>query len=169
MNTSPSGASDPVGSDHVIADPAADSEGAASSLHDAPTAESWRFAEDFQDESGIAATARQTGSSFGAAPVLRGTTSTLTLLARTIKARSVVEIGSGAGVSGLALFAGMEPDGILTSVDIEPEHQHAARQAFQSAGIASRRFRLIAGDALSVLPKLSDEAYDLVLIDADKL
>lgn len=169
MTTSPSGATDPAGSDQVIADTAAPRQSAASSLRDAPTPESWRFAEDFCEESEIAATARQTGASFGAAPVLRGTTSTLTLLARTIKARAVVEIGSGAGVSGLAFFAGMEPDGILTSVDIEPEHQHAARQAFESAGIASRRFRLIAGDALSVLPKLSDEAYDMVLIDADKL
>jgi predicted O-methyltransferase YrrM len=62
----------------------------------------------------------------------------------------------------------MQPDGVLTSVDIEAEHQHAARKAFVSVGIPNQRFRLISGAALSVLPRLSDGAYDLVFIDADK-
>ena len=63
----------------------------------------------------------------------------------------------------------MQPDGILTSVDIEPEHQQAARKAFLGVGIPTQRFRLIAGAALNVLPKLSDGAYDLVFVDADKV
>ena len=63
----------------------------------------------------------------------------------------------------------MQPDGILTSVDIETEHQQAARKAFLSIGIPTQRFRLIAGSALNVLPRLSDGAYDLVFIDADKV
>ena len=71
-------------------------------------------------------------------------------------------IGTGTGQSGLALFAGMQPDGILTSVDLEADHQRQARKAFSSLGIPNQRFRLIAGDALTVLPKLSDGAYDLV-------
>lgn len=136
---------------------------------DYPSAQSWAFAETFVEESPAAADAREAARSFGAVPVSRGVASTLTLLARTIDARAVVEVGSGAGVSGLALFAGMRPDGVLTSVDIEPEHQNAARQAFTAVGIPSQRFRLIAGAALTVLPKLSDGAYDLVFVDADKL
>jgi predicted O-methyltransferase YrrM len=92
----------------------------------------------------------------------------LTLLARAVQAKAVVEIGTGSGVSGLALFAGMQPDGVLTSVDIEPEHQHAARTAFLAVGIPTQRFRLISGAALSVLPRLSDGAYDMVFVDADK-
>ena len=80
-----------------------------------------------------------------------------------------MEIGTGSGVSGLALFQGMQPDGVLTSVDIEAEHQQAARQAFTAVGIPARRIRLITGAALTVLPKLSDGAYDLVFVDADKL
>lgn len=136
---------------------------------DYPTSQSWTYAELFHDESDAAAEAREAGRSFGAVPVSRGTASALTVLAKAINARAVVEVGSGAGVSGLALFAGMQPDGILTSVDIEAEHQNAARQAFRAVGIPNQRFRLIAGAALTVLPKLSDGAYDLVLIDADKL
>ena len=103
------------------------------------------------------------------APIGRGRRRALTFLAKVVRAKAVVEIGTGSGVSGLALFAGMQPDGILTSVDIEPEHQQAARQAFLAVGIPTQRFRLIAGAALSVLPRLSDGAYDMVFVDADKV
>ena len=135
----------------------------------APKAASWVYAEDFVPESEIAVKARESAGPLGVSPVGRGTATTLTFLARVIQARAVVEIGTGSGVSGLALFAGMTDDGVLTSVDIEAEHQQVAREAFIEAGIPNRRFRLIAGAALTVLPKLSDGAYDLVLIDADKL
>jgi predicted O-methyltransferase YrrM len=136
---------------------------------DYPTPETWTYAELFIDESEAATQAREAARDFGATPVSRGTARALTVLAKAINARAVVEIGSGAGVSGLALFAGMQPDGVLTSIDIEADHQNAARQAFRAVGIPNQRFRLIAGAALSVLPKLSDGAYDLVLVDADKL
>jgi predicted O-methyltransferase YrrM len=92
----------------------------------------------------------------------------LRLLAAAIGARTVVEIGTGAGVSGLYLLAGMRGDGVLTSVDIESEHQRLAREAFAEAGIAHNRTRLITGAALDVLPRLTDGAYDLVFCDADK-
>lgn len=135
----------------------------------APKPASWAFAEDFVEESEAAAAARAQAEPFGVTALGRGAASALTVLARTVQARAVVEIGTGSGVSGLALFAGMQPDGILTSVDVESEHQQAARKSFLAVGIPARRFRLIAGAALSVLPKLSDGAYDLVLVDADKL
>lgn len=63
----------------------------------------------------------------------------------------------------------MDPAGVLTSVDTEHENQAAARRAFTAAQIPNRRFRLIAGQALDVLPKLRDGAYDLVLINGDHL
>lgn len=81
-------------------------------------------------------------------------------------ARAVVELGTGAGVSTLLLLEGMRPDGVLTSVDVEPEHQRQARLSLGEAGVAPVRVRLIAGRALAVLPRLSDGAYDLVLCDA---
>lgn len=135
----------------------------------APNPASWVYAEDFVAESDTAYDARQTAEELGISPLSRGAASALTMLARAIQAKAVVEIGTGSGVSGLALFAGMQPDGILTSVDIEPEHQQAARTSFLAMGIPTQRFRLIAGAALSVLHRLSDGAYDLVLVDADKL
>jgi predicted O-methyltransferase YrrM len=127
------------------------------------------FAEDYAGESEQSALAREKAVRLGVAPIGRGATSALTFLAKVVQAKAVVEIGTGSGVSGLALFAGMQPDGVLTSVDIEPEHQQAAREAFLAVGIPTQRFRLIAGPALSVLPRLSDGAYDMVFVDADKV
>jgi predicted O-methyltransferase YrrM len=135
----------------------------------APKPASWAYAENFVAESEAAASARQQAKPLGVTPLGRGAAAALTLLARVVQARAVVEIGTGSGVSGLALMAGMQPDGVLTSIDIEAEHQHIARQVFRSVGLANQRFRLIAGPALGVLPKLSDGAYDLVFVDGDKL
>jgi predicted O-methyltransferase YrrM len=134
----------------------------------APNGGSWAFAEDYVGESEQSAQSRDKAAQLGVVPIGRGSASTLTLLARVVQAKAVVEVGTGSGVSGLALFAGMQPDGVLTSVDIEPEHQQAAREAFLAVGIPTQRFRLIAGPALSVLPRLSDGGYDMVFIDADK-
>ena len=92
----------------------------------------------------------------------------LRFIAAAIGARAVVEIGTGCGVSGIWLLRGMLPDGVLTSVDVEPEHQRLARQAFAAAGFAANRYRLIGGRSLDVLPRLTDAAYDLVFCDADK-
>jgi predicted O-methyltransferase YrrM len=61
----------------------------------------------------------------------------------------------------------MRPDGVLTSVDVEPEYQRMARKAYSQAGFAANRYRLILGRALDVLPRLSDGAYDLVFCDTD--
>jgi predicted O-methyltransferase YrrM len=89
-------------------------------------------------------------------------------LASVLQAKSIVEIGTGTGVSGLWLLRGMADGGVLTSVDLEAEHQRLARAAFTAAGFASQRFRLIAGAALDVLPRMTDGGYDLVFLDGDK-
>ncbi len=142
---------------------------ARTSAKAAPKALSWAYAENFVPETDNAAAARANAQPLGVGPLGRGGAATLTFLAKAVGARAVVEIGTGSGVSGLALFAGMQPDGVLTSVDIETDHQRAARSSFLAEGIPTQRFRLIAGSALNVLPRLSDGAYDLVFIDADKL
>jgi predicted O-methyltransferase YrrM len=112
--------------------------------------------------------ARRRGSEFGAVPIGPGGGAALRFLAASLAARAVVEIGTGAGVSGLWLLRGMAPDGVLTTIDIEAEHQHAAKEAFTEAGIPANRTRLITGRAMDVLPRLTDGAYDLVFCDAKK-
>jgi len=112
--------------------------------------------------------ARRRGAEVGAVPIGSGGGAVLRFLAASLGARAVVEIGTGAGVSGIYLLRGMAPEGVLTSIDVEAEHQRVARESFAEAGIASGRARLITGRALDVLPRLTDGGYDLVFCDAAK-
>lgn len=98
-----------------------------------------------------------------------GTGAALRVLAAALAARAVVEIGTGTGVSGLYLLRGMPSDSVLTTIDVEVENQRAAREAFAEAGVRANRTRVIPGRALDVLPRLTDGAYDLVLLDANKI
>ena len=134
----------------------------------AQKAASWGYAEDFVAESEIVESARRRGEELGCTPIGPGGGAALRAIAAATTAKAVVEIGTGAGVSGLWLLAGMPADGILTTIDIEPENQRAARDAYASAGIAHQRTRVITGAAADVLPRMTDGAYDLVVIDADK-
>lgn len=129
---------------------------------------SWAYAEGFVPEDELMTAARERAAEVGVAPVGSGVGAALRLLAAAIGARHVAEIGTGTGVSGLWLLRGMTADGILTSVDLEAEHQRLAKQAFSAAGVPHTRLRLIAGAALDVLPRLADGAYDMVVCDGDK-
>lgn len=93
------------------------------------------------------------------------TGATLRLVAAATSARAVVEVGTGLGVSGLWLLAGLREDGVLTTIDRDPDLQGMAKQSFAAAGIAPNRIRLITGSARTVLPRLADGAYDLVFLD----
>jgi predicted O-methyltransferase YrrM len=126
------------------------------------------YAEEFVPEHEVAQRARARGTELGCTPVGPGGAAALRVLAAAVAARAVVEVGTGAGVSGLALLEGMGEEGVLTSIDVEAEHQRAAKEAFAEAGVRPQRTRLITGRALDVLPRLTDGAYDLVLLDADK-
>ena len=126
------------------------------------------YVEDYLAEDEPLRTARQRGEEVGAAPIGAAGGSALRFLAAVINARTVVEIGSGCGVSGVWLLRGMRPDGVLTSVDVEPEHQRLAKVAYAEAGFATSRARMISGRALDVLPRLTDGHYDLVFCDAAK-
>ena len=103
----------------------------------------------------------------GVGPVTPGAGAVLRLLAAATRAKSVVEIGTGTGVSGLWLLRGMRPEGVLTSIDIEPDLLAMARQSFAAAGFTAGRARLIPGAAREVLPRLADGAYDLVFVHHD--
>ncbi len=120
-----------------------------------------------EDEPLIAARSNATRMG-GAPPVSPVVGAALRFIAAAVSARAVVEIGTGCGTSGIWLLRGMRQDGVLTSVDVETEHQRLARRAFTDAGFASNRFRLISGKAADVLPRLTDGGYDLVFCDADK-
>ena len=126
------------------------------------------YVDQFLPEDEVLNTTRRNAAEVGgAAPVSPVTGGTLRFIAAAMGARAVVEIGTGCGTSGIWLLRGMRTGGVLTSVDVEPEHQRLARAAFLAAGFASSRYRLIGGLALEVLPRLADGAYDMVFCDAD--
>ncbi|MBV9870150.1 MAG: O-methyltransferase [Frankiaceae bacterium] len=127
-----------------------------------------QFCESWLDEDQPITDARPRGQDLGAMPIGSGGGVVLRFLAASVNARSVVEIGTGAGVSGTWLLRGMDEDGVLTTIDVEAAHQQIAKQTFAAAGFAGHKVRLITGQALEVLPRLSDGAYDLVFIDAAK-
>ncbi|MHC0430164.1 O-methyltransferase [Streptomyces sp. O3] len=129
---------------------------------------SWAFADAFVAEDEALLRARDQAVEAGLRAVSPGTGAALRMLAATTDAKAVAEIGTGVGVSGIHLLHGMRPDGVLTTVDVEPQRQQFARQAFRDAGFASNRARFIPGRALEVLPRLADSGYDLVFCDGDR-
>lgn len=128
----------------------------------------WAHAEEFIAPTEHVEAARRRAEELGVSSIDNGAGATLQALAAAIGAKAVMEIGTGAGASGLWLLGGMAPDGVLTTIDIEPEHQRAARDAFSAAGIAHQRTRVITGRASEVLPRMTDGAYDLLVVDADR-
>jgi predicted O-methyltransferase YrrM len=94
----------------------------------------------------------------------------LMLLAQTLGARRILEVGTLGGYSTLWLARALPADGRLISLELDPKHAEVARANLQRAGLASvAEVRL--GRGLDSLPKLAAEnigPFDLVFIDADK-
>jgi predicted O-methyltransferase YrrM len=122
------------------------------------------YAESYVREDIFMQQARAYGVECGASDPSPAVGGLLHFAAKQIDAKSVVEIGTGSGVSGLWLFQGMPKDGVLTSIDTERELSAAARQSFEESGISAQRFRLITGVINDIVGKLADGNYDLVVI-----
>jgi predicted O-methyltransferase YrrM len=90
----------------------------------------------------------------------------LHVLLRAVGARTVLEIGSLAGYSGIWLARALPLDGRLTTIEKDPRHAALARSAYAEAGLTSQ-VRLLEGDARLVLATLSP-GFDAVFVDADK-
>lgn len=110
--------------------------------------------------------ARARAVELGADPISPTVGAQIAVLSAATAALNIVEIGTGAGVSGLWLLRG-SPRATLTTIDNEPEHLAAARTAFAEAKIAPARARFITGRAADVLPRMNEASYDIVLVDAD--
>lgn len=118
-------------------------------------------------ESDAIAAARARGEELGAVPVSPATGAALRMLAGVSRARAVLEVGTGAGVSALWTLAGMPDDGVLTTIDSEAQVHQIAKELFHQAGVSLTRVRMITGRALQVLPRMSKNAYDMAIIDGD--
>jgi len=69
-------------------------------------------------EEPITAAARERAEESGANPVTPAVGALLSVLAKIASAKAVVEVGTGAGVSGLWLLSGMREDGVLTTIEL---------------------------------------------------
>jgi predicted O-methyltransferase YrrM len=126
----------------------------------------WKFSDDSVVESDAVARARQQSLELGIDAISPGVGAQSAVIAAATGARSILEVGTGAGVSGIWLLTGA-PGATLTSIDTELDHQQHARANFAEAGIPANRVRLITGRAAEVLPRMNENSYDIVFIDAD--
>ena len=128
---------------------------------------SWKFTEEFVTESEPMRDARVRAEELGIECVTPAVGAHLAFLASSLQAKAIVEVGTGAGVSGLYLLSGSAM-AVLATIDSEQENQAVAKIAFADAGIASNRTRVILGKAVDVMSNMADAAYDLVFLDADR-
>ncbi|KWX63264.1 O-methyltransferase [Mycobacterium sp. NAZ190054] len=93
----------------------------------------------------------------------------LSLLVRIAGARRVLEIGTLAGYSTIALARAVGTGGAVVTLEYEPAHAEVAWRNLERAGV-SERVEIVVGAALESLPTLQQrgEVFDLVFIDADK-
>ena len=90
----------------------------------------------------------------------------LAVLLHGVGARRVLELGTLGGYSGVWLARALPEDGTLTTIECDPKHANAAREAFADGGV-SGKIELLKGDAREILATLKP-GFDAVFVDADK-
>ena len=90
----------------------------------------------------------------------------LSMLAKLIQPRRILEIGTFTGYATLCFAEGLPEDGIIDTIDINEELEDRVRGYFNQSGFA-QNIRYQIGNAMDIIPQLT-ETYDLVFIDADK-
>jgi caffeoyl-CoA O-methyltransferase len=129
-----------------------------------------RYAEEHTTALGPAleALARDAADTLGSPAMLSGPVvgRLLELLVHATQARLVLEIGTFAGLSALAMASGLAPGGRVITCEIDPTRAAFARARFATAGLADR-IELRLGPAIETIDSL-EGPFDLVFIDADK-
>ena len=90
----------------------------------------------------------------------------LEILARSINAKKIMELGSGFGYSGLWFARALPPDGYILLSDFEENNRSLAKTFFKKAG-KDNMMEFKVGDALTLL-KQETGPYDLIFNDIDK-
>ncbi len=121
------------------------------------------YAESYVAEDFYMQQARKNGAEVGAIDPTAAVGNLIKYLIKSAKSKSVVEIGTGSGVGGLWIFAGLNNDGVLTTIDTEREFSKIAKQIFQDAEISPTLYRIITGNLIEVVDKLADNNYDFVV------
>lgn len=90
----------------------------------------------------------------------------LAAISHMLRPTRILEIGTYTGYSALCLAEGLQPGGVLHTIDKNEALAPMVRHYFEASGLAaSIQYHL--GLAIDIIPQL-DEVFDLVYIDADK-
>jgi predicted O-methyltransferase YrrM len=139
--------------------------------------DTWRQVEDYFDSALIApddaleqALSASDAAGLPAISVTATQGKLLQLLARSIGARRILELGALGGYSAIWLGRALPADGRLITLELEPRHAEVATASLARAGLADRAEVRVgpALDSLAALEQAGEEPFDLVLIDADK-
>ncbi|MDO5104552.1 O-methyltransferase [Capnocytophaga sp.] len=90
----------------------------------------------------------------------------LSLLSKLVNPVTILEIGTYTGYATLCLAEGLQPNGILHTIDVNEELQDLQREFFNRSGKGTQIIQHL-GQAIDIIPKLNAK-FDLVFIDADK-
>ena len=90
----------------------------------------------------------------------------LEMISYMIRPKCILEIGTFTGYSAIAMAKGLSKGGKVITIEVNEEMESFAKEYINKAGM-SDRIELKMGDALKIIPELSD-VVDLVFIDADK-
>ncbi|WP_320110632.1 O-methyltransferase [Draconibacterium orientale] len=90
----------------------------------------------------------------------------LTMLAKMIRPKTILELGTFTGYSAICLAKGLPEDGKLITIEVDDELETLAAKYFEKAGVAHLIEQKI-GSATELIPSLY-QSFDLVFIDADK-
>jgi caffeoyl-CoA O-methyltransferase len=90
----------------------------------------------------------------------------LRVLAKAVRAKRILEIGTAIGYSGIWLGGALPADGLLITMEMDEERARTARDNFARAGLAER-VSVIVGDAQRMLAKVAGP-FDLIFQDGDK-
>jgi len=90
----------------------------------------------------------------------------LRVLASAVGARRILEIGTAIGYSGIWLAGALPADGMLFTMELDPDRARVARDNFERAGL-TQRVSVIVGDAVRMLAKVSGP-FDVIFQDSSK-
>jgi len=90
----------------------------------------------------------------------------LEMISRMIQPKRILEIGTFTGYSAIALAGGLQENGKLLTIEVNPEMEQIIRKYISLAGMEDM-IQLLLGDALKIIPQLN-EVFDFDFIDADK-
>jgi len=91
----------------------------------------------------------------------------LSFLSKMVNPRRILEIGTFTGYATICLAEGLTDDGIIHTIEVNRELEEMLYAHFKSTNVENK-IRLHFGEAVTIIPELDEETFDLVFIDADK-